>query len=86
MGLSDHDALNTWKEKLERHNITVEGPIDHGMFTSVYFHDPNGYRLEFSATNDAQAGVFTEHVRDAHNNMDEWNAWKANRNGKTATG
>jgi catechol 2,3-dioxygenase-like lactoylglutathione lyase family enzyme len=86
MGLSDHAALNAWQRKLEAADIEVEGPIDHGMFTSIYFHDPNGYRLEFSATNAAQNAVFAQHVEDAQRNMDEWNAWKNNRHAKTSAG
>ena len=86
MGLADHAALQAWKDKLCAHDIGVEGPIDHGMFTSIYFHDPNGYRLEFSAANAAQAKVFDQHARDAHQNMEQWNAWKATRSVKIAVG
>ena len=25
------------------------GPVDHGLFDSIYFFDPNGHRLEFAA-------------------------------------
>jgi catechol-2,3-dioxygenase len=86
MGLADHTALHDWKNKLQAHSIEVEGPIDHGMFSSIYFHDPNGYRLEFSAANAEQAAVFDQHVRDAQENMEKWNAWKANRHVKVAVG
>jgi catechol-2,3-dioxygenase len=51
MGLVDHDALLALKVKLEEAAIPVEGSIGHGTFSSIYFHDPNTYDLEFSATN-----------------------------------
>jgi catechol 2,3-dioxygenase-like lactoylglutathione lyase family enzyme len=86
MAVADHNALTTWKETLEGRDIRVEGLIDHGMFSSIYFHDPNGYRLEFSAANTQQASVFDEHVRSAHANMNDWNAWKATRHTKASAG
>ena len=37
------------KKKLLNAGIDVLGPIDHGVFDSIYFHDPNGHRLELAA-------------------------------------
>jgi len=36
------------KAALEAASIDVVGPIDHTMFESIYFYDPNGHRLELS--------------------------------------
>lgn len=36
------------KQRLEGHGLEVLGPIDHGLFDSIYFFDPNGHRLEFA--------------------------------------
>ena len=29
--------------------LDVLGPVDHGIFDSIYFFDPNGHRLELAA-------------------------------------
>ncbi len=39
-------ALETMKRRLEDNGIEVLGPIDHKIFDSIYFFDPNGIRLE----------------------------------------
>ena len=72
MGLEDQDALATWRERLVARGIEVEGPVDHGIFTSIYFHDPNGYRLEFAAQNAAEAARFDEHAKQAHDTLRDW--------------
>ena len=45
------------KDKLQAAGIDVLGPIDHTIFKSIYFFDPNGHRLELAvdcATPDMQ--------------------------------
>lgn len=36
------------KQHLESHGIDVLGPTDHHILKSIYFFDPNGFRLEFT--------------------------------------
>jgi catechol 2,3-dioxygenase-like lactoylglutathione lyase family enzyme len=36
------------KQRLQDYGLEVLGPIDHGLFDSIYFFDPNGHRLEFA--------------------------------------
>jgi len=79
MRVADHAALDAWKSRLEGKGVTVEGPIDHGMFRSIYFHDPNGYRLEFTSTEAAEQRVFDEERAVAHENLRKWEEWKAAR-------
>lgn len=74
MGLTDHAALHAWKDRLEGRGIAVEGPVDHGIFSSIYFHDPNGYRLEFTAQNDSEAELFEEDRRRARDILRNWTA------------
>jgi catechol 2,3-dioxygenase-like lactoylglutathione lyase family enzyme len=54
----DHIALETkdraevdrWHQWLVSNDIDVVGPTDHkGLIYSIYFHDPNGLRLEITA-------------------------------------
>lgn len=46
------EELARWKEWLLSQKVDVIGPVDHGIAHSIYFHDPNGYRLELSANVD----------------------------------
>lgn len=43
------DQLLEAKEKLQAAGIEVLGPVDHTIFKSIYFFDPNGHRLELAA-------------------------------------
>ncbi len=44
----DQDSLLRYKERLEANDVEVLGPVDHGFCHSIYFHDPNGIRLELT--------------------------------------
>ncbi|HCH63074.1 MAG TPA: glyoxalase [Deltaproteobacteria bacterium] len=48
--VEDLDALHRAKEHIEGEGIEVLGPVNHGIFKSIYFFDPNGHRIEL-ATN-----------------------------------
>lgn len=41
--------LEAAKARLEADGIEVIGVTDHTIFRSIYFHDPNGHRLELAA-------------------------------------
>ncbi|MEQ8858830.1 MAG: VOC family protein [Pseudomonadales bacterium] len=43
------DVLLATKEKVEKAGLEVVGPVNHGIFKSIYFFDPNGHRLELAA-------------------------------------
>ncbi|WP_300553994.1 VOC family protein [Maricaulis sp.] len=47
--VEDLDALNKAKEHIEGEGLDVLGPVNHGVFKSIYFFDPNGHRLELAA-------------------------------------
>jgi glyoxylase I family protein len=44
---SDSD-LEAMKARLEGHGVEVIGVTDHGFVRSIYFFDPNGFRLELT--------------------------------------
>jgi catechol 2,3-dioxygenase-like lactoylglutathione lyase family enzyme len=48
--LNTVDELYKLKEKLEANGIKVSTVIDHFFCKSIYFRDPNGLYLEYSAT------------------------------------
>jgi len=77
MGVADHAALEGWRGRLTDRGIEVEGPVDHGFCTSIYFHDPNGYRLEFATQDDAQRDVFERERRRAHDILGRWTRGKS---------
>jgi catechol 2,3-dioxygenase-like lactoylglutathione lyase family enzyme len=43
------DELLETKQRLLAMGIDVLGPVDHGIFDSIYFFDPSGHRLELVA-------------------------------------
>ena len=49
------DALVSAKEDLESKGVEVLGPVNHGVFKSIYFFDPNGHRLELAANTGTSA-------------------------------
>ena len=46
--VADETELLAAKARLEGDGIEVVGPIDHTLFHSIYFFDPNGHRLELT--------------------------------------
>jgi catechol-2,3-dioxygenase len=71
-GLFDHIALQAidreevdrWAEWLRTNDIAMIGPVDHkGFVYSIYFHDPNGLRLEITAPLDPDWNRHTEQGR-----------------------
>lgn len=58
---SVHD-LENMKTRLEANGIEVIGVVDHHIFKSIYFFDPNGVRLELAA--DSQAIEPGENLRE----------------------
>ena len=46
--VDSRDQLLAAKARLEAAGLDVLGPVDHGIFDSVYFFDPNGHRLELA--------------------------------------
>jgi catechol-2,3-dioxygenase len=79
MGVPDHEALEAWRTRLLTRGVEVEGPIDHGVCTSIYFHDPNGYRLEFAAQNSREHAAFQENQDQAHAVMRRWVEYKRSK-------
>lgn len=51
---ADRDEVLRWYDWLRANDIEVVGPTDHkGLIYSIYFHDPNGLRLEITTPLDA---------------------------------
>jgi len=48
LGVGTYEGLLKWKRRLTDHKVPVNGPIDRGYFTSLYFADPDGQVLEIA--------------------------------------
>ena len=82
------ETLLAAKDKLVAGGVEVLGPVDHTIFKSIYFFDPNGIRLELTAQLADEFEMLTE-SRTAHARLAEWNArkeqWRRERTaGQTA--
>ncbi|MDG0970076.1 MAG: VOC family protein [Porticoccaceae bacterium] len=69
------DDLIEAKSRVEDAGIEVIGPIDHTLFQSIYFFDPNGHRLEL-AVNTLGPGVLEKLHSVAPAMLEEWNETK----------
>lgn len=46
--IGDAKYLTEVKDRMQADGIEVIGPIEHTIFKSIYFYDPNGHRLELA--------------------------------------
>ncbi len=69
--VSTRDELDAAKARLDRMGLDVLGPVDHGLFDSIYFFDPNGHRLELACNKGTAADIArAESVAEAM--LEEW--------------
>jgi glyoxylase I family protein len=81
--------LEDMKARLQAHGVEVLGVTDHHIFKSIYFFDPNGIRMEFTAQL-ADAFEMLEESKTAHARLAEWTArkeaWRTERSIGESTG
>lgn len=69
------DDLLAAKARLEADDIQVIGPVNHTLFQSIYFFDPNGHRLELAfSTNTPEMDSKLDAVK--WDMLNEWDATK----------
>jgi catechol 2,3-dioxygenase-like lactoylglutathione lyase family enzyme len=73
--IANIDALLAMMQQLRDKGVEVVGPTDHGIFTSIYFFDPNGHRLEFAADT-GSIDELAELRRVAPLMLEEWSRTK----------
>jgi glyoxylase I family protein len=81
--------LEAMKARLEAAGVDVLGVTDHHIFKSIYFFDPNGIRLEFTAQLADEFQMLQE-SKTAHARLNEWTArkqaWRVERDAAVAAG
>jgi len=73
--VADMDALIAAKAHVEAEGLDVLGPVNHGIFKSIYFFDPNGHRLELVANTATDAQMKQLH-EVAPAMIEEWSRTK----------
>jgi catechol 2,3-dioxygenase-like lactoylglutathione lyase family enzyme len=67
---ADRNDVLRWHEWLTANGIEVIGPIDHnGTILSIYFHDPNGLRLEITTPVDPD---WNRHTARGYADLQAW--------------
>lgn len=69
------ESLSAAQKKLETAGLSVLGPVDHTLFQSIYFFDPNGHRIELAVNTD-EPGMLDELKRVAPDMLEEWSRTK----------
>ena len=79
ISVSDKLGLVDFARGLEAAGVEVIGPTDHGFCKSIYFHDPNGHRLELTVR--TETPEMMEKLRSSSEAMlDEWTKTKTVQN------
>lgn len=73
--VSGMEALLDAKTRLEAMGLDTIGPVNHTIFKSLYFFDPNGHRLELVA-NTAKPGMLGKLHDVAPAMIEEWSETK----------
>jgi catechol 2,3-dioxygenase-like lactoylglutathione lyase family enzyme len=68
------EEVDQWHDWLVENGIDVLGPVDHKIIYSIYFHDPNGLRLEITTPLDPR---WNDMADKALASLEEWEQVKA---------
>lgn len=67
---TDREEVDRWADWLRENGVALIGPTDHkGFIYSIYFHDPNGLRLEITAPLDPE---WNRHTDQGHKDLSLW--------------
>jgi catechol 2,3-dioxygenase-like lactoylglutathione lyase family enzyme len=67
------EVVDRWYRWLESCGVEVLGPVDHKIIYSIYFHDPNGIRLELTAPT---SPTWNDNAEQAGAHLADWTAVK----------
>jgi catechol 2,3-dioxygenase-like lactoylglutathione lyase family enzyme len=74
MQVSSREEVDQWHGWLQSQGVEVLGPVDHKIIYSIYFHDPNGIRLEITTP---LSPKWNDNAEAARESLDDWNTIKA---------
>ena len=71
--VKDAEALDEAIALLRANGVEPIGPVDHAIFKSIYFHDPDGHRVEITYRTETPDAIsrLTEVARPM---LEEWDA------------
>lgn len=69
LDVGTREAVDHWAEHLRKQGTEFIGPVEHGIIYSIYFHDPNGIRLELTAD---VVPSWKEHGDQAAIDVEDW--------------
>lgn len=72
--VEDPAEVLRWHEWLRANDVEVIGPTDHEITLSIYFHDPNGVRLEIVTPLDKE---WNQHTAKGYADLKMWLDCKA---------
>ena len=68
--VKDPAELRVWRDWLVANGVDLIGPVNHkGMIESIYFYDPNGYRLELTIPLDKE---WNRHTSQGYADLKKW--------------
>jgi glyoxylase I family protein len=67
------DEVDQWHEWLGENGVEVLGPVDHKIIYSIYFHDPNGLRLEITTPT---SPTWNDNAEPARASLVDWQTVK----------
>jgi catechol 2,3-dioxygenase-like lactoylglutathione lyase family enzyme len=73
MQVDTPETVDRWHRWLQSNGVEVLGPVDHKIIYSIYFHDPNGIRLEITTP---LSPAWNDNAADAAAQLADWNAVK----------
>lgn len=66
----DPAELRVWRDWLVANGVDLIGPVNHkGIIESIYFYDPNGYRLELTIPLDPE---WNRHTDQGYADLKKW--------------
>lgn len=65
--------VDRWHQWLGEHGMEVLGPVDHKIIYSIYFHDPNGVRLEITTPT---SPTWNDNAGPARASLGDWQTVK----------
>jgi catechol 2,3-dioxygenase-like lactoylglutathione lyase family enzyme len=74
MDAGSRSAVDAWAEHLRGCGVEFIGPVDHGIIYSIYFFDPDGNRLELTAST---SDDWQMHQEEALADLRSWSHAKA---------